>query len=308
MNGDQTDLLALLQQVVDGLLEGLGDGTHGHDDVLGIGSTVVGERLVLAAGDLRNLLHGVADHVGHGVVELIGSLAGLEVDVGVLGRTARDGVLGIERATAELLERVAVEHGGEGGLVDELDLLDLVRRTEAVEEMQERHAGLERNDVGDAGEVHHLLHGRGGEHGETGLTGSHDVLVVAEDRQRLCGQRTRRNVEHAGEQLARNLVHIGDHQQQALRCRERGSERTALQRTVHGAGGTGLRLHLHDLHRLAEDVLAALGGPLVDELGHGRRRCDGIDGCNLREHVSHMGRSVITIARDKFLFCHFVEF
>ncbi len=304
VDGDKTDLLALLEEEVDGLLEGLGDGTHGDDDVLGIGSTVVGERLVLASGNLRNLFHGVADHVGHGVVELVGRLAGLEIDVGILGRTARDGMLGIEGAAAELLERVAVEHGGEGGLVDELDFLNLMRSAEPVEEMEERHTRLERHDMGDTGEVHDLLHRRGGEHGETGLPGGHDVLVVAEDGERLGGERTGRNVEDAGEQLARNLVHIGDHQQQALRRGERRSEGAALQRTVHGAGGTGLRLHLDDLHRLAEDVPATLGGPLVDELGHGRRRRDGVNRRNLREHVSHMSRSVVAIARNEFLFCH----
>ncbi len=156
--GNQADLLALLEQVVDGLLDGLGNRTHGHDDVLGIGGAIVGKGFIFAARDLRNLLHGVGHHVGHGVVELVRSLAGLEIDVGVLGRTARDGVLGVERLSAELLQGVAVEHGGQRGLVDQLDLLDLMRGAEAVEEVEERHAGLERDDVGDAGQVHDFLH------------------------------------------------------------------------------------------------------------------------------------------------------
>ena len=274
--------------------------------MLGLGIAVVDERLVAAAGDLRNTGHRLGHHVGHRLVELVGRLTRLEVDIGVLGRTARHGVLGVERTGAEGLQGVAVEHGRQRGLVDELDLLNLVRGAESVEEVQERHAGLQRHEVGNAREVHDLLYGRGGQHGEARLAGSHDILMVTEDRQRLGGQRTRRDMEDAREQLARDLVHVGDHQQQTLRRGERRGEGTALQRAVHGAGGTGLGLHLHDLHRLAEDVLAALRGPLVHEFGHRRRRRDGIDGCNLREHVSHMGRSVVTITGDKFLFCHFV--
>ena len=294
-------------QVVDRLPEGFRHRPHRHDDMLGIFCPVVYERLVLAASDLRNLAHRLGNHVGHGVIETVGGLAGLEIDVGVLRRTAGDGVLGVERPPAELSQRIAVEHGGQGGLVDQLDLLDLVRGTEAVEEVQERHARFERHDMRHARQIHHLLYRRGGQHGEPGLAGGHDVLVVSENRQRLCGQRTRRDVEHARQQFAGDLIHIGDHQQQTLRRGERRRQGTALQRTVHGACGTGFGLHLDNFHRFAENILATLGGPLVHEFGHGRRRRDGIDRRNFREHVCNMCRSVVTITSDKFLFCHFVK-
>ena len=109
--GDDTHLLAFGRQIIDRLLEGLGHRTHRNDDVLGILGTVIDERLVVAAGDLRNLLHGVGHHVGHGIVELVRSLARLEVDVGVLGRTAGHGVLGVQGPVAERFQGVAVEHG-----------------------------------------------------------------------------------------------------------------------------------------------------------------------------------------------------
>jgi hypothetical protein len=112
-------------------------------------------------------------------------------------------------------------------------------------------------------------------------------------------------VEHARKQLAGDLVHVGDHQQQTLRSGERRGQGAALQRSVHGACGSGLGLHFNDFNGLSEDIFTALGGPLVHELGHRRRRRDGIDGRDFREHVSHMGRSVVTITSDKFLFCHF---
>ncbi len=307
VNGHDTHLPAFGVQVIDRLLEGLGHRTHRDHDVLGVCGSVVYERLVLAAGDLRNLAHRVCDHVGHGVIEGVGGFAGLEIDVGVLGRTARHGVFGVERTLAEGLQRIAVEHRRQGGFVDQLDLLDLMRGAESVEEVQERHARLERHDVRHAREVHHLLYGRGGDHCESGLAGRHDVLMVAENRQRLRGQRARRHVEHAGKQLAGDLVHIRNHQQQALRRGKRRSEGAALERTVHGACGARLGLHLHDFHRFAENIFTTLCSPLVHELGHGRGGRDGVNRRNFREHVCNMRRSVITVTRDKFLFCHFVK-
>ena len=302
--GHHTHLPATGVQVVDRLFERLGHRTHRHDDMLGILRTVIDERLVVAARDRGDLAHRLGHHVGHGVVELVRGLARLEIDVGILGRTARHGVLGVERTGTELFQRVAVEHRRKARLVDQLDLLDLVRGAESVEEVEERHARFERHDVRHARQIHHLLHRRGSQHGETGLARGHHVLMVAEDRQRLRGQRTRRDVEHARQQLARNLVHIGNHQQQTLRCGERRGQRAALQRTVHGTRGTGLRLHFDDLDRLAEDVLATLGRPLVDQFRHGRRRRDGIDCSHLREQVGDVCRSVVSITGDKFFLCH----
>ena len=306
MHRNDADLLALGRQIIDRLLDGLRDGTHRHDDIFGILGTIVYERLVFATGDFRNLLHRIGNHVGHRIVELVGSLARLEIDIGILRRTARHGMLGVQRTLAERFQRVAVEHRSQRSLVDELDFLNLVRRTEAVEEVHERYAGFQRHDVSDTGQIHDLLHRRRSQHGETGLTGGHDVLMVAEDRQRLSGQSASRNVEYAREQFAGDLVHVGDHQQQTLRSSERRSQRTALQRTVHGTGGTGLGLHFDHLDGLAENVLATLCGPLVDEFGHGRRGRDGINSCHFGEHVSHMCRSVVTITGNEFLFCHFV--
>ena len=301
MNGDKTHLAALRGQIVDALLDGLVHRTHCHDHVLGVGRSVIGEGLVCAARDVRDLRHCVGYHVGHGVIELVRGLASLEIDVGVLGRAARYGVLGIERARAELLQCVAVEHRGERSVVDDLDLLNFVRGAESVEEVQERNARLKRHDVRHACQIHYLLHRRGGQHGEACLTGGHYVLMVAEYRERLRGQCAGRDVEHAREQLARDLVHVGDHEQETLRRGEGRGERTALQRTVHRSRGSRFRLHLDNLDSLAEHVFLALSGPLVDQFGHCRRGRDGVNRSYLRKLVGYVSRCVITVARDEFL-------
>ena len=144
-----------------------------------------------------------------------------------------------------------------------LDLRDLVRRAEAVEEVQERNARLERRRVRDRREVVRLLHRFGAEHREAGLAAGHHVGVVAEDRQRVRGEGARRHVHGEGRQLARDLVHVGDHQEQSLRGREGRRQRTGLQRAVHGARGAGLRLHLDDIRDVTPEVFASLARPLV---------------------------------------------
>ena len=299
--GDKTHLAALSSKIVDALLDGLVNRTHRHDHVLGIGSAVVGEGLVSTARDLRDRSHSLGNHVGNGVVELVRSLTRLEIYIGVLGRTARNGVLGIQRTGTESLQCIHVEERRESRIVDHLDLLDLMRGAESVEEVQERNTGLQCHDVGNARQIHHLLNRRGCQHGKTRLARSHNILMVAENRERLCGQRARRYVEHARKQLTRDLVHVGDHQQQALRCGERRGEGTALQRAVYGTCGTGLRLHLDDLHRLAEHVFLTLRGPLVDKLGHRRGGCDGIYGSYLRKLIGYVSRCIISVTSDKFL-------
>ncbi len=79
-------------------------------------------------------------------------------------------------------------------------------------------------------------------------------------------------------QFAGDLVHVGDHQQQALRCGEGGGERPRLQGAVQGAGGAAFALHLDDRGHGAPDVGLLFGGPLVRPFAHVGRRRNGING------------------------------
>ena len=129
--------------------------------------------------------------------------------------------------------------------------------------------------------------------------------MVAKDTQRVCCHGTCAHMEHAGEQLTCNLVHIWNHQQEALAGGKGRCQSTCLQRTVHRTSSTSLRLHLLNHDSIAEQILSALCCPLVHMLRHWRRRSDRIDGSHLAEHVSHMSGTGITIPCHKFLFfCH----
>ena len=95
------------------------------------------------------------------------------------------------------------------------------------------------------------------EHREPGAAHGHHVAVVAEDRQRVRRERPRRDVDHGRRQLAGDLEHVRDHQQQALRRGERRRQRAGLERAVQRAGGAGLALHLDDRGDRAPEVRSA---------------------------------------------------
>ncbi len=171
--------------------------------------------------------------------------------------------------------------------------------------MDERNARLDGGQMCHGCQVHRFLDAGGCQHRETGLADAHHVLMVAEDGECLCRQRACRHVEHGRKQFAGDLVHIGNHQQEALGCREGGGQAACLKGTVHGAGSAAFALHLGHLDDLAEHILLAIGSPLVHKFSHCRGRGDRIDGRVLTEQVRHVSRGKIAIASDEFLFfCH----
>ncbi len=281
--------------VVDDFLGDVADGAHGHDDAVGVGSAVVVEELVVGAELGIDLGHVLLDDGGDGVIVLVGGLAVLEEDIAVLVRAAHGGMLGAEGAVAESLNGVHIDHFLQIVVIPDLDLLDLVGGAETVEEVEERDAALNGGQMRHGAEVHDFLDVAFGQHGEAGLTAGHNVAVITEDVQGVAGDGTGGNVEHARQQLAGDLVHIGDHQQQALGCGVGGGQSTGVQGSMNGAGRTGLRLHLLHLDGRAEDVLAALGRPLVNIVGHRAGRGDGIDSGNFGKGVGYVGSGGIAV-------------
>ena len=140
-----------------------------------------------------------------------------------------------------------------------------------------------------------FLHRRGAQHGESGLTTSHDVLVITEDRQALGSQRPGGHVEDRAGELTGDLVHVRDHEEQALGGREGGAQGAALQSAVHGAGGATLGLHLHDGGDVAPDVLPSGGGPLIGGLGHRGGRGDGVDRAQLVAAIGDRGGGGVAV-------------
>ena len=186
---DEAGLFAAGTLIIDDFLDGLADRAHGDDDLLGIGIAVVIEEVIIAADHGVDLIHVVLHHAGEGIVELIGDLALLEEDIGVLGTAAQHGAIGGKPAVPEGIHRGAVQKGLQLLIAPHLDLLDLVGGTEAIEEVQKGDAALDGREVGDGGQIHDLLHAAGAQHGKAGLPAGVDIAVIAEDGKGVGSQR-----------------------------------------------------------------------------------------------------------------------
>ena len=240
------DLLPLRNQVSRGLRGGLRAGSHGDDDALGVGGTVILDEAVVAPGPLGQRIHRLLHRGGHPRVKRVGRLARLEIDVWVLRRAADERPLRREGPAPVRADELGGDERQQVVVGEHLDRVQLVGGAEAVEEMDEGDPGAERRDLGHHRQVVGLLNGCGGEQRESGLANRHHVGVIAEDRERLRGQGARRDVEDGRGQLTGDLVHVGDHQKQALRGREGGGQRATLERAMERPGGTALALHLHN--------------------------------------------------------------
>jgi hypothetical protein len=170
-------------------------------------------------------------------------------------------------------------------------------RPKLVEEVDKRHARAVAGDRRDQGKVVRLLAGVAAQERAAGGATRHHILMVTEDRQPLRRERPRADVHREGQEFARDLVEIGDHQEQPLRCGERRGQRAAEQTAVHGARDAALGLQLHDARHLAPKVGFSGGRPRVAHLRHGRGWSDRIDGDQLVEPVGHGGHRLVGIAR-----------
>lgn len=120
----------------------------------------------------------------------------------------------------------------------------------------------------DQREILRFLHGARGEHRETRGPNGHDIAVIAEDGQRVRGDGSRGNMKDGRRQLAGNLEHVRDHQQETLAGGKRRRQPAALQRAVHRAGSAPFALHLDDRRNTAPEVWPARGGPGVGRFSH----------------------------------------
>ena len=210
------DLVSLSVQMIHGLVHRVGTRSHDHDHALGGGIADVVEEAVAAPGQLAEPLHRALDGARTGVVKRIRCLARLKEDVRVLGGSAEDRTIRRQPAVTVRVDQWLRNQRAQVLVCQLFDLRDLVRRPEAVEEVQERNARLECCRMRDRGHVVRFLHGVRAQQREACLPAGHHVGVVAEDRQRVRGERPRRHVHRERGELARDLVHVGNHQQQAL--------------------------------------------------------------------------------------------
>ena len=282
----------------------LAAGTHQHDDALRERRAFVFKQLVGAPDLLLEGVHRLLHDVRAGGVKRIARLARLEERVGILRRAAQHRFVRRQPARAVLGDEPVVNQRPQIRLVQHLDFLDLVRRAEAVEEMHERNPRAQRGRLRDEREIRRLLHAGRAEHGPAGRAAGHDVAVIAENGKRVRGDSAGGHVKDRRQQFAGDLEHIGNHQQQSLRRRERRGDGAGLQHAVDRAHRAALALQFDDAGDGPPKIAFALGCPLVAPLGHRRGRSYGINRHDLIEAVGDMGDGFIAVQRQFFSRAH----
>ena len=102
-------------------------------------------------------------------------------------------------------------------------------------------------------------------------------------------------MEDTGEKLTGDLVHIRNHQQQALGRRIGGREGACVQASVYSAGSTGLCLHFLHFDSGAENVLSSGGGPLINIVSHRAGRGDRVNCGYFRECIGYVGGCIVAV-------------
>ena len=88
MNSDDTIFSSVSLEVIDGLLDGLGNRAHSHDDFLCVRCSVVFERTIVAACNFAEFTHVACNYIRNSIIELISGLNSLEINVTVLRCTS----------------------------------------------------------------------------------------------------------------------------------------------------------------------------------------------------------------------------
>ena len=285
MHLDQAETLAAGIPVLQRFADHTAGRAHGDDHIFRLGVAEVIKGMVVRPAALIDHIHVLFHRGGNLIEEAVGGLTILEENIRIRYDAPGHRMVGIEGVPAERLHRVPVQHLGQILIVQDFDFLVFVGGTETVEEMQDRHAGADCGQMGGQRHVIGLLHTGGGQHRYAGLTAAHDILLITEDGDNVGGQRAGADMEHAGQQFAHDLVHIGQHQHQALAGSIGRGQCAALEGAVEGAGRAAFGLHFTHVHRPPKQILFSRRAPLINDLSHGGGRCDRVDGSDFREGI-----------------------
>ncbi len=200
------------------------------------------EQLVLPSGPCCELVHDLLDGVGAVPVEQVARFPRLEEGVRILGGSPQNRMVRGQGALPVGLHQVVRDHETQVIVGQFDDFGYFVRDPEPFEEVQERDPACKGGGLPDTGEVVGFLHRVGRKKREPGLAAGHDVGVVAENRQGVGRHGPGCNVHAVGGQLAGDLVHVRDHEQQALGGGECGAQSAGLQGAVDRTRGSSFGL------------------------------------------------------------------
>src|SRR5689334_10677862 len=112
--------------------------------------------------------------------------------------------------------------------------------------------------------------------------------MVAKNGQGGSRQGASGHMKDGGSQFARDLEHVGDHQEQALRSGEGGGERAGLQCAVDSASSAAFGLHFSYQWNGAPQVWDVQRRPGIRKFAHPGGWSNRVDGDYFIEAVSHV--------------------
>ena len=122
------------------LLNGSGAGAHENNDAFRILCTAIVKQAILAASELSEAVHRCLDSVRTSLVVRIHGFAGLEKHIWVLGRASQDRAIGIQTASAVLVNEFVIDHRLNLFRRQRSNSVDFVGRPKTVKEMQKWNA------------------------------------------------------------------------------------------------------------------------------------------------------------------------
>ena len=111
-------------------------------------------------------------------------------------------------------------------------------------------------------------------------------------------------MENGGQHFGCNLIHVRNHEQQALGSRVGACHSTGSQGTMDSTSGAAFGLHFAHLNGSTEDVLATLSRPDVHHVCHRAGRCNRINTGNFGKRIAYMRCGGITVHGLEFSFGH----
>ena len=279
----------------------IGARTHDDNNLFGVFCTDVIDQVILTTRDFGVFVHRFLNDRAAFFIIRVGGFANLEEHVGILRRSAQDGVIRRQSVFAVEVHRQTVDEFAQLIVGNDFDFVDFVRRAETVKEVHERNTGFHRGVLSNRRHILRFLNVVGAQHRKARLTASHHVGVIAENRQSVRSDGARGDVHNERSQFARDFVQVRNHQQQALRRRESRRQSPRLQRTVNRADSAGFGLHFIDFGNFSPNVLDALSRPRVRPFAHRGRRGNRVDNGDFVQTMRNTRRGFVCVHHLHFL-------
>ena len=149
--------------------------------MLRIRRTHIIEQVIRAPDDLGKMIHYLLHFFWTDGIERTHCLAGLEIYIRVLRRTAQNWMVRGKRPLTVFKNAIHVDECPQIVFAEHLDLVDLMRGAEPIKEMQKRDTGFESRCMRNQRHVHGLLDRVGAEHREPRSSARHHIRMIAKN-------------------------------------------------------------------------------------------------------------------------------